>query len=198
MDTRLAKAKRAFGRLYKRVWNNRNLKKDTNTSVYKAVVLTTLLYGAESWVIYRRHLSLIERYHQRCLRAILNILWSDFVTNIEVLEMAMVTSIEAMLLKIQLHWAGHVSRMEDHHLQKVTVWRLSTLHCDKGAPQKKYEDTLKKSLVTCNIDYRQWTLQASNRTNWRHTVYQATTSFEVKRRANMEDKRKRRKKTGPF
>ena len=103
--------------------------------------------------------------------------------------------IEAMLLKIQLHWAGHVSRMEDHHLQKVTVWRLSTGH--KGAPQKKYEDTLKKSLVTCNIDYRQWTLQASNRTNWRHTVYQATTSFEVKRRANMEDKRKRRKKRDP-
>ena len=70
-----------------------------------SVVLTTLLYGAESYGSqYRRHMHLIERYryHQRCLRAILNIHWSDFVTNIEVLEMAKVTSIEAMLLKTQL------------------------------------------------------------------------------------------------
>ena len=82
-------------------------------------MLTTLLYGAESWVIYRRHLRLIERYHQRCLRTILNIHWSDFVTNIEVLKMAKDTSIEAMLLQIQLRWAEHVSRMEDHRLSKV-------------------------------------------------------------------------------
>ena len=89
-------------------------------NVYKAVLLTTLLYGAESWITCRRHLHLIER-HQRCLRAILNIHWSAFVNNIEVLEMAKVTSIEAMLLKAQLRWAGHVSRMEDHRLPKIVL-----------------------------------------------------------------------------
>ena len=160
--------------------------KDTKISVYKAVVLTTLLYGAESWVIYRRHLRLIKRYHQHCLRTILNIHWSDFVTNIDVLEMAMVTSIKAMLLKKKL--LGNVCRMEDHRLPG---------HCDKGAPRKRYKDTLNRSFITCNIDYHQWTIQAANRTNWQHTVYQATTSFDVKRRANKEDKRKRRKKRDP-
>ena len=136
-------------------------------------------------------------YNQHCLRTILNVHWTDFVTNIEVLEMAMVTSIEALLLKIQLRCAGHVYRMEDHRLPKVILYgELSTGHRDKGAPRKRYNDTLKRSLVTCNIDYRQWTIQAANRTNWRHTVYQATTSFEVKRRANMKDKRRKRKKTG--
>ena len=50
VDNRLAKAKSAIGRLYKRVWNNINLKKDTEINVYKAVMLTTFLYGAESWV----------------------------------------------------------------------------------------------------------------------------------------------------
>ena len=89
--------------------------------VYRAVVLTTLLYGAESWITYRPHLHLIERYHQRCLRAILNTHWSDFVTNIEVLGMAEVTSIEAMLPKTHLDWAGYVSRMEDHRLPKIEL-----------------------------------------------------------------------------
>ena len=132
MDNRLAKANSAFDRLYKRVWNNNNLKKDTKISVHKAVVLTTLLYGAKTWVIYRRHLRLIERYHQRCLRTILNIHWSDFVTNIEGLEMAKFTSTEAMLLKIQLRWAGHVSRLEEHRLpNNILYGELSTGHRDK-------------------------------------------------------------------
>ncbi|KAL8569424.1 hypothetical protein ACOMHN_054139 [Nucella lapillus] len=56
VDNRLAKANSAFGRLYHRVWNNKHLKKDTKISVYRAVVLTTLLYGSESWVTYRHHL----------------------------------------------------------------------------------------------------------------------------------------------
>ena len=67
------------------------LQKDTKISVFKAVVLTTLLYGAESWVIYRRLLRLVERYHQRCLRTMQNIHWSDFVTNTEVLKVVMFT-----------------------------------------------------------------------------------------------------------
>ena len=87
----------------------------------KLLCLTTLVY--ESWVIYRRHL----RHHQRCLCTIRNIHWSDFVTNTEVLEMDKVTSIEAMLLKIQLRWVGHVSRMEVHRLPIIITSNLGNV-----------------------------------------------------------------------
>ena len=75
--------------------------------------------------------------------------------------MAKVTSIEAMLLKTQLRWAGHVSRMEDHRLSKIDLY-YNTGHRDKGTPQKIYK---------------------VNRMNWRRTctVYQATTSFKATR-----------------
>ncbi|GFO08688.1 hypothetical protein PoB_003519300 [Plakobranchus ocellatus] len=49
IDNRLARANSSFGRLYKRVWNNKSLKIKTKIQVYKAVVLTTLLYGSETW-----------------------------------------------------------------------------------------------------------------------------------------------------
>jgi len=112
--------------------------------------------------------------------------------------MAKVTSIEAMLLKTQLRWAGHVSGMEGYHLPKFVLYgELSTGHHDKGAPWKRYKDTLKKFLVTCNINHHQWTTQPANRMNWRHSVYQATTSFKTTRRVNMEDKRRRRKNRDP-
>ena len=93
---------------------------DVNNTVTSSF---TYVNNAVTWITYRRHMHLIERYcyHQRCLRAILNIHWNDFVTNIEVLEMAKATSSEAMLLKTQLRWAGHVSRMEDQRLPKIVL-----------------------------------------------------------------------------
>ena len=57
IDNRLNKANCAFGRLHKRVWDNKHIKCTTKISVYRAVVLTTLLYGSESWVTYRSSLN---------------------------------------------------------------------------------------------------------------------------------------------
>lgn len=46
INNRLAKANRGFGRLYNRVWNSKHLSKGTKISVYRGVVLTTLLYSS--------------------------------------------------------------------------------------------------------------------------------------------------------
>ena len=46
---RIARVTESFGRIQQRLWNNRGIKLETETRVYKAVVLTTLLYGAETW-----------------------------------------------------------------------------------------------------------------------------------------------------
>ena len=48
LDNRLSKASRSFGRLSKRVWQNHSLRLSTKIQVYKAVVTSTLLYGAET------------------------------------------------------------------------------------------------------------------------------------------------------
>jgi len=194
IDNRLAKANRAFGRLYKRVWESTRLKRTTKINVYRAMVLSTLLYGSESWVTYRSHIRLLERFHQRCLRTILKIHWTDHITNIEVLKKADIPSIEAMILKSQLRWAGHVSRMEDHRLPKITLFgELSSGHRNRGAPKKRYKDTLKKSLHVGDISVEEWSDLAQNREIWRQTINKAATSFETTRRNSIEDKRKERK-----
>ena len=84
------------------MWNNKSLKGKTKICVYRAVVLTTPLYGSEIWVTYRNHIRLLKGFHQRCLHTILNIHWNDVIINVEVLEQAEVSSIKAMNLKYQL------------------------------------------------------------------------------------------------
>ena len=77
LDNRLSKASSSFGRRSKRVWQSRALRLSIKIQVYRAIIVPTLLYGAETWVLYQKQIRLLERFHQRCLRFILGIKWQD-------------------------------------------------------------------------------------------------------------------------
>ena len=49
VQNRISKASSAFGRLRKRVWDRRGIRTKTKLKVYRAVILTTLLYACETW-----------------------------------------------------------------------------------------------------------------------------------------------------
>ncbi|KAJ8038120.1 hypothetical protein HOLleu_19106 [Holothuria leucospilota] len=54
VNNRIAKAC-AFGRLHKNVWDRRGIRLTTKLEVYRAVILSTLLYACETWTICSRH-----------------------------------------------------------------------------------------------------------------------------------------------
>ena len=151
------------------------------------------MYRAESWVTYRRHLRLIKRYHKRCICTILNILWNDFVNYIEAMKWQWsLASIPCYLKHSFAEQNMSPTWKINHRTPKIVLYgELSTGNRDRGAPRKRYKGTLKRSFDTCYIDHRQWTTtHATNRMNWRPTVYQATTSFEITQRTNREDNKK--------
>ena len=118
----------------------------------QAVVVPTLLYGAETWVLYQKQIKLLGRFHQCCLRSILGIKWQDHVSNEEVLKRASLPSIESILLQVQLRWAGHVTRMEDVLMPKAVFFsELQEGKCDCGAPRKRHKDQLKRQLAQAEI-----------------------------------------------
>ena len=65
IENRISSATASFGKLRRRVFDNRNLTASTKTSVYRAVVLPTLLYGSETWTLYRHQIRQLEKFHQR-------------------------------------------------------------------------------------------------------------------------------------
>ena len=94
------------------ILNQHNIQQSTKPKVYKAIVLTSLLYGCETWTLYRKHLKIFEHFHIYSLRSILKIRWQDKDTNLVILDWAETTSIEAMILKAQPHWTAHVLQMD--------------------------------------------------------------------------------------
>ena len=65
---RIARAARAFGCLRVPVFKNKDLSLATKRSVYRAVVLAVLLYGAETWTMKAVHTRHLNSFHNRCIQ----------------------------------------------------------------------------------------------------------------------------------
>ena len=104
-------------------------------------MVTSLLYSCETWTLYRKHVIQPERFHARSLRSLVGIKWQDRVTDLEVLDRADLVSIEAVIIKAQLRWTGHMIRM-DGSLKGVLAQGQRNL----GRPIKRYKDCVKENL----------------------------------------------------
>ena len=194
VNNRIAKASAAFGRLRCKVWERDGITFDTKLKVYRAIVMPTLLYGCETWTVYQRHARTLNRFHLNCLRKILRIRWQDKIPDTDVLSRSNMMSIHTILMKYQLRWSGHVIRMEDSRIPKQLLF--SELHSGKrsrGAPKKRFKDTLKASLKCFDVDPENWELQAQQRDSWRSTITNSALSYEAKRILQAESKRQERK-----
>ena len=139
--------------------------------VYQACVLSTLLYGSETWTTYAKQERRLNSFHQRCLRKILRIRWSDKVSNEEVLQRTNQTSIQSMLGIRRLRWLGHVDRMGEHRIPKQVLYgELKYGQRKRGAQYKRYKDLCQSTLKDYQIDLQSWRTLASDRSKWRSEV----------------------------
>ncbi|KAJ3582267.1 hypothetical protein NHX12_015677 [Muraenolepis orangiensis] len=152
VQNRIKQASAAFGRLRRRVFQNKNLHLRTKVCVYQAICITTLLYSCEAWVTYSRHIRALEQFHIRCLQRILGITWRDRVPHSEVLSKTNCRSIEATITQHQLRWLGHVVRMPSNRLpRRVLYGQLHRGRRSAGGQKKRYKDQLKTALKKCKI-----------------------------------------------
>ncbi|KAK4302141.1 hypothetical protein Pmani_025760 [Petrolisthes manimaculis] len=85
ITSRIQKASQALGRLRVKVLQRKGITLSTKLKI-------SLIYGCETWTLFRRHIKQLEQFHNRSLRMIMSIHWQDRVTNQEVLNRAESTS----------------------------------------------------------------------------------------------------------
>ena len=194
ITARIAKATAAFGRLTKRLWRNRNIRVGTKISVYKATVVTSLLFGCEAWTLKKAHIARLEQFHQFCLRRIARIKWFHKVTNYEVLSRCGIESIQFMFEGAVLRWTGHVTRMRNDRIPKRLLYgRLVTGRSSRGN-QLTYINQAKKILRGCDIVPGDLEALAVSRAGWRKKWKDGTALAEDARIADLIAKRERRKR----
>ena len=124
---RIGLAAAAFGLLRKPLWKKSEIDKETKFQVYKAVVLPTLLYGAETWTTKQKDIKKLNTFHLRCLRSIIGVSWKDRWTNTKVLETCQSHGMPFLVSCARLRWLGHIARLDSDRLpEQLLLGRLSS------------------------------------------------------------------------
>lgn len=179
LKSRMSKASSAFGRLRERVWDNKHLTIKTKAAVYRAIVLSTLLYGVESWTIYRITSHRLSAYMMRHLRYILKIRWWHHVSNKTILQQTGLPSMYDILRQRTLRWTGHVCRLNDNRLPKQILFsQLKEGSRSRGRPKLRYKGTVKRSLKDLDIPTNGWQTLTRNRASWRKLIHKQKSSSD--------------------
>ncbi|BHF77774.1 hypothetical protein SprV_0602088400 [Sparganum proliferum] len=115
---RISKASQAFSRLQSTVWNRWGHQLSMKLKMRRAVILPTLLYGAETWTVYTKQPRRLDHFHLKCLRCTLRLRWQDRMPDTNILERTGILGIYAMLRQLQLRWSSNFVRMDDERLLK--------------------------------------------------------------------------------
>ena len=171
IGTRIAKAARAFGCLQKPIFQNKRLSVETKRKVYKATVLSVLLYGMETWNIKAHSVRRLNGFHNRCVRTILGVSrhqqWKDRISSQRLAEsFGMEESMKDILLKHRLRWLGHLGRMDTERIPKQLLfgelWKKRPCH----GPRKRWRDLAAADVKSIGIG-DDWYDVAQDRREWR-------------------------------
>jgi hypothetical protein len=176
---RIGLAAAAFGLLRKPLWKKSEIDKETKFQVYKAVVLPTLLYGAETWTTKQKDIKKLNTFHLRCLRSIIGVSWKDRWTNAKVLETCQSHGMPFLVSCARLRWLGHIARLDSDRLPKQLLFgRLSSTR-PAGGPLLRWTDCAKKDLKQASIPIEQWLELAQDPVHWKSLVKDGLGKWET-------------------
>jgi hypothetical protein len=171
ISTRIGKASTVFGRLTKRVWKNRHLSIRTKVRIYEACVLSVLLYGAESWAMYRPQESKLSAFHTRNLCFILGKTWKDKMRNEDIYKITGSGPLSSRLKFFRLRWTGHVNRMPKHRIPRLLLHSVLEIGTRRtGRPRLRFKDVIKRDLKDFHINPEYWTSLSKSRASWRASL----------------------------
>ena len=140
------------------------LTENTKMIIYQACVLSTLLYGSESWTTYMCQERRLNTFHMRCLKRILGITWQDRIPYSDILDRAKIRSMYSLLSPRRLRWLGHVRRTEDGRMPKDILYgQLTSGARPVGRPALRFKDACNRDMKACDINPKGWEAVAEDR-----------------------------------
>ena len=96
------------------VLKSRDITLPTKVHLVKAMVFPIVMYGCESWTVKTAERRRIDAFELWCWRRPLRVLWTARRSNQSILkEINSGISLEGMMLKLKLHYFGHLMRRVD-------------------------------------------------------------------------------------
>ena len=196
LGKRIGTCKAATNRakLSDRVWENKKLTTQTKVAVYRACIMSTLLYGSQFWTTYTGQEKHLNIFHMRFLRRILSIEWMDKVSNNKVLERAEIPSAFTLLRQHRLRWLARPRALDGRRAnpQGLAVHELEFCFRPVGRPKLRFKDVYKRYACYWPAN-GQLETHAADQGDWRSLCSLALQVGETRLKAEADERRAKRK-----
>ena len=129
-----------------------NVSTAARLAVHNAVLVPTLLYGSETWVLQTKNERKMNAVEMRFVRSICGVSLADRIDNEEVHRIAGTSDDITLRLKKNVpSWLGHVERMSDERMAKNIYNGKVNGKRDRGRPQLTFENTVSKILEESHL-----------------------------------------------
>ena len=96
------------------ILKSRDITLPTKVHLVKAMVFPVVMYGCESWTVKKAERRRIDGFELWCWRRLLRVPWTARRSNQSILkEISSGCSLEGLMLKLKLHYFGHLIRRAD-------------------------------------------------------------------------------------
>ena len=138
INTRKALAWKSLHKLNK-VWSS-SMSRDIKLQLFRATTETILLYGSSTWTLTKDEEKSLDGTYTRMLRKVLNIDWSDKISNTALY--GSLSRVSETIRQRRLKLAGHVFRDKSSPAHLTVTWLPSHGYANRGKPPTSFVDTL--------------------------------------------------------
>ena len=174
IERRLRLGQYRFNELKKPIFDQADINISTKTNIYKAIVLPTILYGAETWTCNDKDYARLNAVNNKMLRYLVGRRRDD-ISNEQLYKMTNTDPIDITIKRYRLRWTGHIRRMPDCRIpKKVMFGRLVGGKRQKGRPTKSWNDCLENDLELVGLNAINWLKAAEQRSSWSNLISSLT------------------------
>jgi hypothetical protein len=174
VDQRISAASKIFGMLRENVFSHKKVSYRAKRAAYTAIVLSTLLYGSETWTLSAKALQKLRSFHNRCARAMVHIsMWhtrEHHIRTEDVLRRLELESLDTYLLRRVARWLGHVARLPFDRLPRKFLSAWIPLPRPRSTPRLHFGTHMRNTLKRINVAPDKWYAKAQDKDKWRETV----------------------------
>ena len=168
----------------KNIWTNASVSLRTKVHIFKAIVLSTLLYSSETWTVLENDIRQLEVFQLRCLRRICKLSFLTHTLNDDVLRRCNVDKIAQTLRVRRLSWMGHVWRMNELRLPRI-FWNWdpskgrNDAHRATGGQHLRYIDLITEDLSVLRLSVNEAIRAAQHKSRWKSCLRALSLEVDV-------------------
>ena len=127
------------------IFKSRGITLPTKVRLVKAMVFPVVMYGCESWTVKKAERRRIDAFELWCWRRLLRVPWTTRSSNKSIRkEISPGISLEGMMLKLKLHYFGHLMGRTDSLEKTLMLGKIEGRR--RGRQRMRWLDAITTSM----------------------------------------------------